>query len=586
MAQREAYLTGLMASIGQLALITGAEAPMQEPEPAEAKSGEPVTLDSSLAVVSRGQSCVSDAGVKLSVSMLVDCHCPQLTVDAIRYQAMPVDTLRDTHWQVRTLAATRLLENNLYAENGTVSKKQCQDVEALLGLQLGSLNEILEGARSRFGAILDDLGFDVFADADGSSPPVLRKTSLLRGTVSDSSVLAVIANILDSADEQDDWWSKVQFVGRLLFGFNKGVLFNVDPLEHSLVASVMSPSIAGFSINLNLPTTDKDPTRLQSILVQSIAEQRITHTIEDSVLAVVDRQLLRLAGAKMLLAIPLQHANVVEGMMIYGLDHSDSTFTQTNLMLRWVELVSRQYHLWMSTRLTATPENSVDLEYFKIRAREVTHEINNPLSIVQNYMKILSLKLGEDESVQADLKTISEEIGRISGIVQKFTTIARESAAGASVTNLNQVVSDIVNMFKGSVPGVRFILQLDENVPRIDMSRDAIKQVLVNLLKNSIEAMENAGSIVVKTTGLINVGGNPFMEIIVADDGPGIPLEIQQQLFKEVQSSKGSTHEGLGLSIVKKLVDEMNGQIMCRSSDESGTDFQILLPVGDASLDE
>jgi nitrogen-specific signal transduction histidine kinase/HD-like signal output (HDOD) protein len=221
----------------------------------------------------------------------------------------------------------------------------------------------------------------------------------------------------------------------------------------------------------------------------------------------------------------------------------------------------------------------IDLDYFRRRAREVTHEINNPLSVVQNYMKILSLKLDEESSAQADLATISQEISRISGIVQKFTELGTEDEVGRGIADVNQIIGDIVSVFKGSSPEIKFVLQLDDGVPGLNQSRDTIKQILVNLLKNSKEALGDSGCIVIGTSSPVNVGGEHFMEILISDDGPGIPPAVEARLFQEVHSEKGFGHEGLGLNIVKQLVDEMHGLITCRSRLGTGTDFQILIPL-------
>lgn len=104
---------------------------------------------------------------------------------------------------------------------------------------------------------------------------------------------------------------------------------------------------------------------------------------------------------------------------------------------------------------------------------------------------------------------------------------------------------------------------------------------MINLMKNAAEAMQNGGTLLVSTNG--NAG--EYVEITLRDDGPGIPAEVMESLFKPVASSKGAGHAGLGLSIVKNIVDELDGKIFCRSNGISGTVFQILLPrhaVGEA----
>ena len=102
--------------------------------------------------------------------------------------------------------------------------------------------------------------------------------------------------------------------------------------------------------------------------------------------------------------------------------------------------------------------------------------------------------------------------------------------------------------------------------------------MLTNLVKNAAEAVTEVGRIEVATRGLVNFNGKNFVEIVVRDNGPGIPDDVQAKLFTPVESTKGGSHAGLGLTIVKNLVDGMGGYISCRSSATDGTRFEILIP--------
>ncbi|MBW7943622.1 MAG: ATP-binding protein, partial [Candidatus Kuenenia stuttgartiensis] len=95
--------------------------------------------------------------------------------------------------------------------------------------------------------------------------------------------------------------------------------------------------------------------------------------------------------------------------------------------------------------------------------------------------------------------------------------------------------------------------------------------------KNAVETMQKGGQIHASTRDNVTIDGKPFVEIIIKDNGPGIPEHILQSLFTPVHSTKGGNHSGLGLSIVKNLVSSMNGSINCQSS-KAGTAFTIYLP--------
>jgi len=102
--------------------------------------------------------------------------------------------------------------------------------------------------------------------------------------------------------------------------------------------------------------------------------------------------------------------------------------------------------------------------------------------------------------------------------------------------------------------------------------------VLTNLLKNAAEALPPGGRVRIETHDGVVLDGRPQVQIVIADDGPGLPDDILQNIFTPVASAKGPPHSGLGLVIVKNLLSEMNGSIVVQSTPERGTRFEILLP--------
>ena len=104
-----------------------------------------------------------------------------------------------------------------------------------------------------------------------------------------------------------------------------------------------------------------------------------------------------------------------------------------------------------------------------------------------------------------------------------------------------------------------------------------MKQILTNLVKNAAEAINNSGSIRLLTRANIYLRDQIFVELCVADDGPGVAPQVMAALFTAGTSTKGGLHTGTGLAIVNKLVADMHGQISCQS-DNNGTMFSILLP--------
>jgi len=181
--------------------------------------------------------------------------------------------------------------------------------------------------------------------------------------------------------------------------------------------------------------------------------------------------------------------------------------------------------------------------------------------------------------VVGEVAILTEEIDRVGQIVHGLADL--EPAASGPAAEIGRVVRDVVRLFRDTeyVPAsiiIRTDLQDDETL--LEGSADLLKQVLMNLLKNAVEALTNGGEIDITDHGQVNRDGRLFAELRVSDNGAGIPRDILSRLFSPVASTKGGPGRGLGLSIVHSLVQKMGGTITCRSSSR-GTSFDLLLPL-------
>jgi signal transduction histidine kinase len=100
---------------------------------------------------------------------------------------------------------------------------------------------------------------------------------------------------------------------------------------------------------------------------------------------------------------------------------------------------------------------------------------------------------------------------------------------------------------------------------------------MMNLVRNAVQSISGGGRITVSTDAPIWQGHRQWVELSIEDSGEGLPESVRNSLFKPVRSTKGPGHSGLGLSIVKQLIDDMEGIISCRTG-QDGTCFRILLP--------
>ncbi len=119
---------------------------------------------------------------------------------------------------------------------------------------------------------------------------------------------------------------------------------------------------------------------------------------------------------------------------------------------------------------------------------------------------------------------------------------------------------------------------LQNNLDKVATNPVLVKQILVNLLKNAADAVSEGGLIRLVTRDGFSADRGRHVEIIVHDNGSGISPELQEKLFQPIVSTKGAGHAGVGLSIVKGMVDDLGGWISCHSSAESGTSFHLQIP--------
>jgi signal transduction histidine kinase len=132
-----------------------------------------------------------------------------------------------------------------------------------------------------------------------------------------------------------------------------------------------------------------------------------------------------------------------------------------------------------------------------------------------------------------------------------------------------KVVEDVLRLFRAGQfvpPSVEIATTMGEDARLVEGDADLLKQILVNLVKNAVEALaEGGGRIEIVNRGHVHRERKLYLELAVTDTGPGLSPEVMANLFSAVRSTKDGAHRGLGLSIVHGLVKKLNGQIACRS---------------------
>ncbi len=208
----------------------------------------------------------------------------------------------------------------------------------------------------------------------------------------------------------------------------------------------------------------------------------------------------------------------------------------------------------------------------------VAHEINNPLSSILTNVQNLMHAEKELDRLE-DLRLVEQETKRIARIVRNLLEFSSSPRAGASATDINACIRATLRLLDyalKSEDGVSIHTSLSAAIPPAAIGEDEYKQILINLIKNSLEAMGNRGVIQIETSFET---ARSMVQCSVADTGRGIPKELLPRVFDPFFSTKGNEgNSGLGLSVVYGLVAKFKGTIEIESEEGVGTTVRIALP--------
>lgn len=222
-------------------------------------------------------------------------------------------------------------------------------------------------------------------------------------------------------------------------------------------------------------------------------------------------------------------------------------------------------------------------------ARRLAHEIRNPLTPIQLSAERMRLRLlpgltGQDaEMVERSTHTIVQQVESMKQMVNDFSEYARAPAVRVAPFDLNQLVTEVADLYRAQEAAIPIVVELDPAIERIEADRGRVRQVLNNLLTNALEALEGVRPAAVELgTRLVEEGGAPAAVVTVADNGPGFQPEMLGRVFDPYVTSK-PRGTGLGLAIVKKIVEDHGGRIEAENRPEGGARVRVMLPLREAA---
>jgi signal transduction histidine kinase len=244
--------------------------------------------------------------------------------------------------------------------------------------------------------------------------------------------------------------------------------------------------------------------------------------------------------------------------------------TQVELRSRMEAQRSAENRLIQAAKLAAVGEMAAGL----------AHELNNPLTSVTGFAELALEEIPVESEMHKDIEIVLREALRARSVVRRLLDFARQSESVRARTSLNEIVEDVVALSKHLMhtSGVKLLLDLEVNLPWVMVDANQMKQVLLNLVHNALQAMPGGGEMKILTE-TVSRNNRDWVVVTVMDSGIGISLKDQVRIFEPFFTTKGNQGgTGLGLSVTYGIVTDHGGQIDVESEPGKGSKFTVWLP--------
>ncbi|OEU58164.1 MAG: hypothetical protein BA862_05380 [Desulfobulbaceae bacterium S3730MH12] len=588
----EAYLAGLLHNIGHLVLF------VMFPK-------EFTVLQEELAA-GVDQCAAEDRQIGIThceagSMLLKEWNIGSLLADAALYHHDPVEHIQEGF----PLVKITFLANWISELSESESDDDYLMGKNLLGLDKTQMEQVIAGAKEEVVAIAQDLEVNIripgaasqrrkngkrhYLPADGRDRDdetglFLEKNQELVRQVRKDSLLIGFLKSLVLTDSKNGILAATEEIIRILFA-SETIFFLLYDSE--------AKRLTGHSSNENrhrelvrdlvLPVANST-----SLAFKSFSENTILTLFKDGEQSnnLADIQLFNVINSKGMIYLPMRVKQERIGVIVISI--SEEKERDVSRHHKQLQLIAEQtaisLHLEDMGRKEERKLQAERMATASLAARKVVHEVNNPLGIISNYLKLLEIKISDKTDIQQELQILDEEINRISTIIDQFGTFAETTSTTYKTKriNVNDQISDMLKILTVSLldpAGIEADFSPEPLLVEISTEQDKLKQIIINLVKNSAEAMNSGGLIAITTSNKVKDNITRGIVITISDDGSGIPEKIREKLFSPFMTTKGHGHSGLGLSIVHKAVQDLGGTIECESNREKGTCFTLSLPL-------
>jgi len=379
-----------------------------------------------------------------------------------------------------------------------------------------------------------------------------------------------------NAEEAGRIWSEISKEKKTL----TDVLLSKKPMEE-----LSRSKINEIAKTLRIPISHE-----AGILAKTVLEKKpfnITNAREDPA---VDKDLLAKLNTDQFASVPMLAGEKVIGVLLVDnvfnrkpITESDLNFLVTFANQAGLAIESTRLYSYLeetNEELKRTQERLVESEKLAAlgeMAAGVAHEIRNPLVSIGGFARRLQQKFKGTQNEGKYLEIIIKEVQRLEKILHDVLSFSKESPLLLTKNNINETIEDTLLFFDAEFKekNIKVNLSLDKGIPLFSFDSQQIKQALINILTNSIQAIGTDGSLEIKSFLKNN---NSFAVVEITDTGGGIPLEVVSNIFNPFFTTK-NTGTGLGLALTRKIVEKHGGQIEVRNKLGEGVTFEIAFPI-------
>ena len=416
---------------------------------------------------------------------------------------------------------------------------------------------------------------------DDLSGEIEKETIRLARKIRDASLVKVISSEeshFEALDSPKNLLLKIAKEMQLFFSISDVALLFHDP---------ESPDYLTFyEVNMPEPVSRFAIDNSNSQICKSFNEKCKVwiepQSTDDRKSPISDRQIVRRLHHGIALSLPILYEDEIVGTIVIGAHK-----TQKNNLEKLSDIISSYLEniagIWLKSNPNSRQKSLEELSRSESEQRDIDkliHEISNPLSVIGNYIDIVRLKSEADGSEGSkEMEILKDELQRIRNIVLNFK---EGTESEPERIFLNTELESCVPLYVKSTSqdkDVQTMWSLDRVDPEVSITRDALRQIILNLVKNAVEAQTDDAAIMVSSHHFVNISGKSFAQFSISDRGKGVDAKTREQLFSPLISSKEGSDRGLGLSVVAEILDRFDGHIRYMQNEVRGALFEVSIPL-------